>query len=464
MLVSRTGDTLSAVGELRKVVSDLTAFAERAGSKALDDEMARLTQAANSVGLAWSGSSLGYHANVYTDDLLPPGRDRRFSVEWGLMDAYYSNPTRGYSRHDPEEVRSEILRRAKNPNIDAARKFVGAIRAKIDSAIATVNSIVTVTDGGKPDEFVVGKLDELRLAQVRSEDEILHDIVPTGQVISRDTEALGNGRYSGAHHKLLATARAYDSAKSCLAFAAELVGTLADHYARKVNDTASPSIPPPDKEAVTMSNGTHVFIGHGGSRVWKDLRDFVGRLDLPFDEFNRVPVAGRSNKERLEEMLDQAAIAFLVMTGEDETAAGKVQARQNVVHEAGLFQGRLGFRRAIIVLEEGCERFSNIDGLTDIRFPKGKIEVAFEEVRRVLVREGLLVAAKYMDYVSWECCRCHTEEYPMTHASGCGGDMVWQGADVKCVRCAGVFPTNQAFWCGVCGIRHDDFKIGRRLR
>jgi predicted nucleotide-binding protein len=39
----------------------------------------------------------------------------------------------------------------------------------------------------------------------------------------------------------------------------------------------------------------------------------------------------------------------------------------NVVHEAGLFQGRLGFTRAIIMLEEGCEEFSNIEGLGQLR-------------------------------------------------------------------------------------------------
>ena len=62
----------------------------------------------------------------------------------------------------------------------------------------------------------------------------------------------------------------------------------------------------------------------------------------------------------------------------------------NVVHEAGLFQGRLGFTKAIVLLEEGCEEFSNIQGLGQIRFPKGNIAAAFEEIRRVLEREDLL--------------------------------------------------------------------------
>ncbi|MGH2442129.1 MAG: TIR domain-containing protein, partial [Chloroflexota bacterium] len=65
-------------------------------------------------------------------------------------------------------------------------------------------------------------------------------------------------------------------------------------------------------------------------------------------------------------------------------------ARRNVIHEAGLFQGRLGFERAIILLEEGCEEFSNIHGLGQLRFPRGRISAVFDDVRRVLEREGLL--------------------------------------------------------------------------
>jgi predicted nucleotide-binding protein len=80
------------------------------------------------------------------------------------------------------------------------------------------------------------------------------------------------------------------------------------------------------------------------------------------------------------------------MTGEDELADGKIHARMNVVHEAGLFQGRLGFTKAIILLEEGCEEFSNVQGLGQIRFPRGNIRAAFEEIRQVLEREGLVDA------------------------------------------------------------------------
>ncbi|WP_084813237.1 TIR domain-containing protein [Gordonia sp. CNJ-863] len=119
--------------------------------------------------------------------------------------------------------------------------------------------------------------------------------------------------------------------------------------------------------------------------------DFVqDRLGLQVDEFNRVPVAGLTNVARLSEMLDNAAFALLIMTAEDETSEGKHVARANVIHEVGLFQGRLGFANAIVLLEDGCEEFSNIHGLGQIRYPAGRIKAAFEEIRQVLERAELV--------------------------------------------------------------------------
>ena len=103
-----------------------------------------------------------------------------------------------------------------------------------------------------------------------------------------------------------------------------------------------------------------VFLGHGRASLWRELALFLqDRLKLPYEEFNRESPAGKSHKEHLLKMLSQARFAFLIMTGEDEGADGSLHARENVIHEAGLFQGRLGFEKAIILLEEGCREFSN---------------------------------------------------------------------------------------------------------
>jgi predicted nucleotide-binding protein len=145
--------------------------------------------------------------------------------------------------------------------------------------------------------------------------------------------------------------------------------------------------------AMAPARGRRVFIGHGRSPVWRELKDFLNdRLSLPWDEFNRESAAGVATTERLTQMLDAASFAFLVMTAEDEHADSTLHARENVVHEVGLFQGKLGMRRAIVLLEQGCQVFSNIHGLTYISFPRGHIAACFEEIRRVLEREGAVAA------------------------------------------------------------------------
>ncbi|UNH22797.1 TIR domain-containing protein [Moellerella wisconsensis] len=141
----------------------------------------------------------------------------------------------------------------------------------------------------------------------------------------------------------------------------------------------------------SVMNSNNIFIGHGRSHLWRELKDFIkDKLQLSYDEFNRVPVAGTTNIARLQQMLEQASFAFLIMTAEDELNDGKMQARMNVIHEVGLFQGRLGFEKAIILLEEGCEEFSNINGLGQIRFPKGNISAISEKIREVLERENII--------------------------------------------------------------------------
>jgi predicted nucleotide-binding protein len=74
------------------------------------------------------------------------------------------------------------------------------------------------------------------------------------------------------------------------------------------------------------------------------------------------------------------------MTGEDETVAGSLNPRLNVVHELGLFQGKLGFKKAIILLKRGAAEFSNIAGLQQIRFTD--IKEIFGDVVATINRES----------------------------------------------------------------------------
>lgn len=132
------------------------------------------------------------------------------------------------------------------------------------------------------------------------------------------------------------------------------------------------------------------FVGHGRSPVWRELKDFLEKLGFEVQHFNSVSVVGVSNKERLSELLNTSDVALLVLTAEDEQADGGVHPRMNVIHEAGLFQGRLGFEKAAILLEDGCSEFSNSNGIGQIRFPKGNVIFKSEEIRDWLSREFTL--------------------------------------------------------------------------
>ncbi len=131
-----------------------------------------------------------------------------------------------------------------------------------------------------------------------------------------------------------------------------------------------------------------VFIGHGRSAVWRDLKDHLhDKHGVQIEAYETGARAGHTIRDILEEMVEKSSFAILVMTAEDEQAGGQMRARQNVIHEAGLFQGRLGFPRAILLLEEGVEEFSNVQGVQYIRFSKGNIKETFGEVLATLRRE-----------------------------------------------------------------------------
>jgi len=131
-----------------------------------------------------------------------------------------------------------------------------------------------------------------------------------------------------------------------------------------------------------------VFIGHGRSRLWRDLKDHLhDQHGIKVTAYETGARAGLTIQEILQELSSRASLALLVHTGEDIDQNGQFHSRENVVHETGLFQGKLGFRRAIVLLEDETSEFSNIAGLQQIRFQKGNIKETFGDVLAILRRE-----------------------------------------------------------------------------
>ncbi len=131
-----------------------------------------------------------------------------------------------------------------------------------------------------------------------------------------------------------------------------------------------------------------VFIGHGRDRAWRDLKDHLhDKHQIVIESYETGARAGHTIRDILRQMVSKSSFAILVMTGEDTQSDGATRARQNVIHEAGLFQGSLGFSRAILLIEEGVEEFSNVDGVQSIRFSKGRIKETFGDIVATIFRE-----------------------------------------------------------------------------
>jgi predicted nucleotide-binding protein len=373
---------MKAFEELFGLARQLEAAAEKGHAEDIEHPLKALQDAAHQVRRAFSGSWLGYHSRVYYEGFASPPPGANFSQEWGLKDmSFTSLGSRGaWREHSYDHVEAHIEALAGRPNLDPARVAGRHADEVFDQGKAEIISILETNLASQPDTFLSKLKADLEKLEPMSQFDFASLWSPKGQIMTRDTIAMGQGNMVPAHINAAGEVASLRHSFSICKAAAEIAKKAGSHLERKER-----------KQAAADRVGTNVFIGHGRSLVWRELKDFVqDRLGLPWDEFNRVPVAGVTNIARLSEMLDAAAIAFLVMTAEDEMADGAVRARMNVVHEAGLFQGLLGFTKAIVLLEEGCEEFSNIQGLGQIRFPKGNLSAAFEEIRRVLEREGLI--------------------------------------------------------------------------
>lgn len=153
-------------------------------------------------------------------------------------------------------------------------------------------------------------------------------------------------------------------------------------FERNVERSRMPITPTPAPSPPT------IFIGHGRSAQWRDLKDHLtDKQGYRVTAYEVGARAGHTIRDILDDLLVNSSFALLVLTAEDETSTGQMRARQNVVHELGLFQGKLGFSRAIAVVEKGTELMSNLDGVQQLQFSSGSIAEVYGDVIATLRRE-----------------------------------------------------------------------------
>lgn len=330
---------------------------------------------------SFSGSWLGYHANVYYRNLDIPEPGNHFSPETGLADDFLGNPLpENWIEYSPEFISNTMLDGVDTNYESLFTQASNKAQQALEENYETIRTILDALNT-EPKAATLERINnELGSIKVKIDSNNFIELMrPRAQIMSRDRVAISQGFYTPVHiivqAEELVRLHSFSAIETIIGSARKIMKYM------EINALI---------ERTTISAGHKVFIGHGRSLAWRELKDFLqDRLHVNWEEFNRESTAGMATAERLQEMLDASCFAFLVMTAEDQHSDKTLHARENVVHEVGLFQGRLSFRKAIIVLEEGCSEFSNITGLSQIRFPRGNISACFEEIRKVLEREGM---------------------------------------------------------------------------
>jgi predicted nucleotide-binding protein len=371
---------MTASQELISIAGKLDDVAKLVDAPELKGPIARFRAQIQTIDASHSGGHNGDETDLYYKDFeIPPNRNNLVEELVNGLDGtvYGIKIKEGWKERTFDEVKSRVYG---NLVVEPNSFFSSLAKAPKEVKFAReecASIFVAVGLSAPLDALLTSLKTSIDTIRAPNKDEWARHLCSG----VRDAQSAPN------HIALRAIIEAQISEFKLCADLAELCRRAARHLERARPSAAVPAseIPGPAKRE------KYVFIGHGRSLLWRELKDFLqDRLGLPWDEFNREPVAGYSTTERLSAMLNDATFALMVMTAEDETAEGKWQARMNVIHEVGLFQGKLGFRRAIVLLESGCEEFSNIRGLTHIMFEKGRISSAFEEIRKVLEREKLI--------------------------------------------------------------------------
>jgi hypothetical protein len=261
----RSDASEQAASELLALAQRLNAAAKPGDSSDVAGPLQLLKEAAIQVGEAWSGSAIGYHSRVYYADLAPPPPGAHFSSEWGFEDAY-SNPTQGdWREYRYADLVAEIKRRAGDPDITSVRQASEHARSALETARGEARSILSAYLKSTPDELLQDLQEATDHVVAGTEQQFAHAALPSGQIMSRDMKALSDGVYTAPHFAVLAEVLALKVPFDACREMAGIAERAAAHIAR-IGGVALRSEKP---------QGEAVFIGHGRSPLWRELKDFI---------------------------------------------------------------------------------------------------------------------------------------------------------------------------------------------
>ncbi|MFD3704973.1 carbohydrate kinase family protein [Nocardia sp. NPDC058658] len=130
-----------------------------------------------------------------------------------------------------------------------------------------------------------------------------------------------------------------------------------------------------------------VLILHDDDTQWRQVNTFLtNRCGLETEHLGPAEVAARGPEAVVRDIVSHCSFAVCILSG-GEPGQGSSRPDQAIVHQVGILHGRYGFGRVAILVEDGCDLFTNLSGLIRLDFPKGRVDAKFVELRRMLLRE-----------------------------------------------------------------------------
>ena len=267
--------------EIYEIIDSFKNCLEQYENSSIENNIKKITSVTNNFNKSWSTSWIGYQASVYYRNFEIPLPGDYFSTEWGFQEAFSNPTTENWVEYSFDTVVNEIKRRAglSNEEIrefdDAAKK----IRVIYNDTKKEFIDLVEINFYKTKEPYLEKILNDTTNIKIFTQDDILKSRMPK-QFMTRDNIASSQGPRYPPHIS-------YESYfLSLLAIKQALQKALdqANKYFIYFNDKKLNSY-----DKAEMSN--KVFIGHGRSVIWKELKDFLeDRLNLEWEEFNREPV------------------------------------------------------------------------------------------------------------------------------------------------------------------------------
>jgi len=260
-------DELLAIADREETLS--TAFDD----PSIKDPIGAVQNAAERVGKAWSGSWLGYQSHIYYDGLKPAPAGAHFSSEWGFENmGWIDGTTTGdWAEFSTDQIKTRISELSRNPDLEPVRELVATVARQFENDKSEVASLLSVELSRSSDPYLESLKEELDKLRLLSKAGVVNVLRPSGQIRSRDSLAATQGLRVPPHLEVLAEVYAVHQSKQVCEQLSTLARKAGSHIGRKSRH----------RHAEAM--GTNVFIGHGRSLLWRELKDFIeGRLSSPW--------------------------------------------------------------------------------------------------------------------------------------------------------------------------------------